>query len=180
MAALGGVALMFLFLILFGNCFPTGPPGVTEGQLRLVTEILNAVHLESAASRVSTLGPLLLFLVAILIPLFLVIWLISLALRARVDHEEGLRTMLKSGFSREVTRAYLDESARRLTPPKPADDQKRLPQHEKHPGRRRTRRRRRRRANRSDRSDEETDQGEADRARELPGPSSRIVASASI
>lgn len=141
----GGVfALLFLMNVL-GGCFPTGPPGdgVTEVQLRLVTELLNAVHLEAAASRVSTMGPFVLFLVAILLPLALIVWVFSMALRAKVDHEEGIQTMLKSGFSREVTEAYLEEASRRPELPKPTSDQKRLPQHA--PGRRRRRRRRRQR-----------------------------------
>ena len=158
------MALVVLFLILLGTCFPTGPPGVTEGQLRLVTEILNAVHLETAVSRVSILGPLLLFLVGILIPLSLVIWLVSLALRAKVDHEESLRTMLKAGFSEEVTKAYLEETPQRPKLPKPVDDRKRLPHLVQHP-RRRARRRRRRRANR-DRFDDEKYEREIDHVSE--------------
>ena len=159
MAALGGLALLFLHLVLSATCLPTDPPRLTANQLRLHTEILNAGHMESAASRVSTLGPLLLFLMGILIPLGLVIWLVSLALRAKVDHEEGLRKIVKAGFSEEVTRAYLEETPQRPKLPKPVDDRKRLPHLVQYP-RRRARRRRRRQAN-CGRSEKKTERGRA-------------------
>ena len=135
---------------MLSTCLPTGPPrtDVTEAQLQLLTDSLDAIHLEVAAARRPSTWSFALFLLSILLPLCAAIWLVFRAERSALDHDAGIRTMLSDGLSQEVVLAYLEISVGRPQLTGPTLNQQRLPKHvSQH---RRPRRRRRRWSSRRD------------------------------
>jgi hypothetical protein len=92
----------------------TGPPdrGLTEQQLTLLNQSLDALHEEVAAARAPSTWPFVLFVLSILLPLAAGIWLIFRAEHSQLGHDEQLRWLIRSGMTPTVIHAYLEQSHR--------------------------------------------------------------------
>lgn len=154
MAAMYGGAALLVLLTLMSTCLPTGPPAreVTEAQLQLLTDSLDAIHLEVAAARRPTTWSFTLFLISILMPLAAAIWLVVCAQRSALDHDSGIRDLLQAGFTPAVVHSYLEATARPPQLSGPTLEQRHLPQRMSHRRRRRNRWRSRNRGNDPDES----------------------------
>lgn len=121
---------------------------MTEAQLQLLTDSLDAIHLEVAAARRSSSWTFALFVLSVLLPLLAAVWLIIRAQGAALDHDAAVRCLVDAGYSPEVLQAYLESAPARPQLIGTSSAPEQLPQHVSHRRCRRRRRRRRRRERR--------------------------------
>lgn len=151
------IGIVLVFLLILGPCTSPGPPSptITEQQMRLINQSLDALHEEVAAARAPSIWPFVLFIVSLLIPLLAGIWILVRAERSVIGSDETIRTLVRHGLSEPVVRLYLDDHAGRPRQPEigvgPTGGHA-LPRPRETHQRRRKRRRRRKRKNEPSRS----------------------------
>ena len=109
------IGIVLVLLLVLGPCTSPGPPSptVTEEQMRLLNQSLEALHEEVAAARSPSTWPFVLFIVSLLVPLLAGIWILVRAERSVIGADETIRTLVRHGLSEPVVRLYLDDQAGR-------------------------------------------------------------------
>ena len=121
-----GIALILLILSsLMATCLSTGPssidPRVINRQYEIVNETVDLLHEEIAASRAPSLGPFLLFVFSILVPICAAAWLLWRAERSVIGQDQEIRTMVRLGLGEPIVRTYLEDGRPKLRLPGPED-----------------------------------------------------------
>lgn len=146
------IGATLFFVLLLGPCVSSGPPdrGITEEQIRLLNQSLDALHEEVAAARAPSHWPFILFIASLLAPLLAAVWLLIRAERSVIGADETIRTLVRHGLSEPVLRQYLDRQTGRVPKPEigPGPTGGRALSRPREPHRSRKRRMRRRRSKR--------------------------------
>ncbi len=113
------IGATLFFVLLLGPCMSSGPPdrGITEEQIRLLNQSLDALHEEVAAVRAPSHGPFILFIASLLAPLLAAVWLLIRAERSVIGADETIRTLVRHGLSEPVLREYLERQTGRVPRP---------------------------------------------------------------